>query len=268
MKKVIAANKYSLTTNYANVFKADNNTSNEIIFPINFDGIHTQTYGGTTYLINAEVGGSMIPGDFGLKGQWAGLRVTSAYVDKFSDITGATDKRAMFYTSGQNKAIVDVFSFTDGYAITKWTNKTSTGANGSDLTYTDTDFPVFRLADAYLMYAEAVVRGGTGGSQTDALTYVNLIRERAYGNTSGDLAAYGDITLQFLLDENAREFLWECHRRTDLIRFQSFSKSTYLWPWKGAVAAGKSLDDYHMDLFPIPSTDINANPNLTQNLGY
>lgn len=268
MKKVIAANKYSLTTNYANVFKADNNTSNEIIFPINFDGIHTQTYGGTTYLINAEVGGSMIPGDFGLKGQWAGLRVTSAYVDKFSDITGATDKRAMFYTSGQNKAIADVFSFTDGYAITKWTNKTSTGANGSDLTYTDTDFPVFRLADAYLMYAEAVVRGGTGGSQTDALTYVNLVRERAYGNTSGDLAAYGDITLQFLLDENAREFLWECHRRTDLIRFQSFSKSTYLWPWKGAVAAGKSLDDYHMDLFPIPSTDINANPNLTQNLGY
>lgn len=268
MKKVIASNKYSLTTSYANLFKADNNTAGEIIFPINFDGIHSQTYGGTTYLINAEVGGSMVPADFGLKGQWAGLRVTSAFVDKFSDITGGTDKRAMFYTTGQNKVINDIFSFTDGYALTKWTNKTSTGANGSDLVFTDTDFPVFRLADAYMMYAEAVVRGGTGGSTTDALTYVNLVRERAYGNNSGDLASYTDITLPFLLDENAREFYWECHRRTDLIRFGSFSKSTYVWPWKGGVAAGKSLDDNHMDLFPIPSTDIAANPNLTQNTGY
>jgi hypothetical protein len=118
------------------------------------------------------------------------------------------------------------------------------------------------------MYVESVVRGGAGGTTTDALTYFNKVRERAYGDTSGDYATYGDITLQVLLDENAREFYWECHRRTDLIRFKSFSKSTYLWPWKGAVAAGKSLDDYHMDLFPIPSTDINANQNLTQNTGY
>jgi starch-binding outer membrane protein, SusD/RagB family len=268
MKKVIGANKYTLTTNYANVFKADNNTSNEIIFPINFDGIHSRTWGGTTYIIHAAIGGSMNAADFGVSGAWGGLRVTSAFVDKFSDITGATDKRAMFYTSGQLKAISDVFAFTDGYAITKWSNKTSAGVDGSDQTFTDTDFPVFRLADAYLMYAESVVRGGTGGTTSDALTYFNKVRERAYGNTSGDLAAYGDITLQVLIDENAREFYWECHRRTDLIRFKSFSKSTYLWPWKGAVAAGKSLDDYHMDLFPIPSTDKNANSNLTQNLGY
>jgi len=268
LNKVISSNKYTLTTKYTNLFNADNNTSAEIIFPIDWDGIHSQSWGGSTYLIHAEIGGSMDPSNFGISGAWAGLRTTSAFVDKFSDITGATDTRAKFYTSGQNKTISDIFNFTDGYAITKWTNKTAAGVNGSDQTFCDTDFPVFRLADAYLMYAEAVVRGGQGGSTANALAYVNKVRERAYGNTSGDLASYSDITLQFLLDENSREFYWECHRRTDLIRFGSFSKSTYLWPWKGGIAAGKSLDDYHMDLFPIPSTDINANPNLTQNAGY
>jgi hypothetical protein len=268
MKKVITAAKYSLTPTYANVFNADNNTSAEIIFPITFDGIHSKTWGGTTFIIHASVGGTMDPANFGIQGGWGGLRTTSAFVDKFSDISGATDKRAMFYTSGQNKTITDIFSFTDGYALKKWSNKTAAGANGSDQTFTDTDFPVFRLADAYLMYAEAVVRGGTGGSSADALTYVNAVRTRAYGNASGNLALPGDVTLDFILDERAREFVWECQRRTDLIRFGRFTKSTYLWPWKAGVAAGKSLDDNHMDIFPIPSSDIGANPNLKQNTGY
>lgn len=268
MKKVIDSGKYSLTANYSNVFKADNNTSAEIIFPITFDGIHSKTWGGTTFIIHAAIGGSMVPADFGVESPWGGLRVTGAFVDKFSDITGATDKRAMFYTSGQNKAIADVFTFTDGFAIKKWSNKTSGGVSGSDQTFTDTDFPVFRLADAYLMYAEAVVRGGTGGTLGDALTYVNAVRTRAYGDASGNLASSGDITLDFLLDERARELYWECQRRTDLIRFGKFTKSSYIWPWKGGVPAGKSLDDNHMDLFPIPSSDIGANPNLVQNTGY
>jgi hypothetical protein len=268
MKKVITSGKYSLTANYSNMFKADNNTSAEIIFPINFDGIHSKTWGGTTFIVHASVGGSMSPAEFGIDGGWGGLRTTSAFVDKFSDITGATDKRAMFYTNGQNKAITDVFAFTDGYALKKWSNKTSSGTNGSDQTFTDTDFPVFRLADAYLMYSEAVLRGGTGGSLGDALTYINGIRTRAYGDASGNLASTSDITLDFILNERARELYWECQRRTDLIRFGKFTKSTYVWPWKGGVAAGKSLDDNHMDLFPIPSTDLGANPNLVQNTGY
>ena len=50
----------------------------------------------------------------------------------------------------------------------------------------DTDFPMFRLADAYLMYAEAVLRGG-GGSNAQALTYVNQLRTRAYGDNSGNV---------------------------------------------------------------------------------
>jgi hypothetical protein len=264
--KQVIASPYSLDPSYAHLFLADNNTSNEIIFPITFDGIHSKSWGGTCFIINAEVGGSMTPADFGIAGGWSGTRTTSAFVDKFTDITGATDKRAMFYTNGQNKVITNMFSFTDGYAITKWKNKTSAGVAGSDLTFPDTDFPVYRLADAYLMYGEAVLRGGTGGDVNTALGYVNALRTRAYGDASGNIAS-GALDLNFILDERARELYGEAHRRTDLIRFGQFSTSTYVWPWKGGIAAGASTDS-HFDIFPIPSTDIGANPNLTQNPGY
>jgi starch-binding outer membrane protein, SusD/RagB family len=266
IKKVIAS-PYTLETNYANLFLADNNKSNEIIFPITFDGIHTKTWGGTTFIICAEVGGNMVPSQFGISGGWSGTRTTSAFVDKFADPSGATDKRAMFHTNGQNKAIADIFAFTDGYAIRKWKNVTSTGVAGSDGQFPDTDFPVFRLADAYLIYAEAVKRGGTGGDINTALTYINALRGRAYGNTTGNLASTSAITLDFIIDERGRELYWECQRRTDLIRFGKFSNSTYVWPWKGGVKDGKSTDS-HYDLFPVPASDIGANPNLVQNAGY
>ena len=125
---------------------------------------------------------------------------------------------------------------------------------------------MFRLADAYLMYAEAVVRGGAGGDLSTAVGYVNAIRERAYGAASGNIDAAG-LTLDFLLDERARELVWECHRRTDLVRFGKFSNTQYLWPWKGGVAEGISTDS-KFDVFPIPASDMGANPNLTQNAGY
>lgn len=262
----VTTSSYSLQPNYAHLFLADNDKSPEVIFPITFDGVKTKTWGGTTFIIHAAVGGSMSPAAFGLDGGWGGTRTTSAFVDKFTDITGATDKRAMFYTTGQSKSISDIFLFTDGYAITKWKNITSTGAVGSNLTHPDTDFPVFRLADAYLMYAEAVVRGGTGGSLTTALGYINALRNRAYGNATGNISS-DQLTLNFILDERARELYGECHRRTDLIRFGKFSNTTYLWEWKGGVKAGISTSP-SLDLFPIPSSDIGANPNLVQNPGY
>jgi hypothetical protein len=264
--KQVIASPYTLDDNYAHLFLADNNTSNEIIFPITFDGIHSKSWGGTTFIVNAQVGGSMVPANFGIAGGWAGTRTTSAFVGKFTDITGATDKRAMFYSAGQSLTIADMFQFTNGYALTKWKNIKSTGQAGSDPTFPDTDFPVFRLADAYLMYAEAVLRGGTGGDATIALGYINAIRTRAYGNTSGNIVA-GTLNLDFILDERSRELYGETHRRTDLIRFGKFSSSTYVWPWKGGIAGGVSTDS-HLNLFPIPSTDIGANPNLVQNPGY
>ena len=172
----------------------------------------------------------------------------------------------MFHSDGQSLEISDVFEFTEGYAITKFKNVTSTGATGSDLTFPDTDFPLFRLADAYLMYAEAYLRGGSGGDASTALGYINALKERAYGDQNGNITA-GELTLDFILDERARELLWEAHRRTDLVRFGKFSNTDYLWAWKGGVAEGKSVDS-KFDLYPIPASDIGANPELTQTPGY
>ena len=182
-------------------------------------------------------------------------------VEKFS-----SDERGMFYTDGQSLEIADIFEFTEGYAVTKFKNLTSAGVVGSDLTFPDTDYPVFRLADAYLMYAEATLRGGSGGDAGTALSLINLLRERAYGDDGGNVTAE-DLTLDFILDERARELYWEGHRRTDLIRYGKFSNTDYLWPWKGGIEEGISVDSKY-DLLPIPYSDIGANPNLKQNPGY
>jgi hypothetical protein len=117
----------------------------------------------------------------------------------------------------------------------------------------------------YLIYTEAVLRGGVGDINL-ARTYINNLRQRAYGNTSGNVVVT-DITLDFVLDERSRELYWEGHRRTDLIRFNRFVEATYLWPWKGGVASGTSVSS-HRKIFPIPSADINANRNMLQNPQY
>lgn len=464
-QKVIGGG-FTLDPDYSHLFLADNNTAEGIIFPVTFDGVHSKTYGGTTFITHAAVGGSMSAAEFGLDGGWGGTRTTSALVNKFPAVGGgsvivapnpgnttypviyvpggyqgwspatasqlasaandntyegyiffpddqkefkitlgpdwnnnfgddgangtlepnganlsvpeggfykfnvnlttltytllkttwgligsatadgwnsdqnmtydaaegawtitanlvggevkfranddwglnygddganalleqgganivipsngtytiklfldkpdytysidrpAFDSRALFYTNGQSLDIADISQFTNGYAITKFKNVTSTGAAGSNPTFVDIDFPMFRIEDAYLMYAEAVLRGGSGDLNT-ALGYVNAIRERAYSGTSGNITL-NELTLDFILDERAREFYWECHRRTDLIRFGRFSESSYLWPWKGGVPAGVSTSS-HLNIYPIPSSDRGANPNLNQNIGY
>ncbi|MEO1518448.1 MAG: RagB/SusD family nutrient uptake outer membrane protein [Bacteroidota bacterium] len=192
------------------------------------------------------------------------------YLDKpdytYSIEKTSFDGRAMFYTDGQSLEIDDVSQFTQGYAITKYKNVDRNGSIGSDLTFPDTDFPMFRLADVYLMYAEAVLRGGTGGDRGTALGYLNAINERAYGDAGGNISD-ADMTLDYILDERARELYWECHRRTDLVRFGQFTDGTYLWPLKGGVPQGRAVAAFR-DVFPIPSSDIGANPNLDQNDGY
>ncbi len=265
LKKVIEGG-FELEDDYLANFRADNHLSNEIIFGVAVDGISTQSWGGTTFITHAAVGGNMDPAAFGLDGGWGGIRTTSAFVEKFDDLSGDTDSRAQFHTDGQTLEINDIAVFTDGYALTKWRNVDSQGNPGKNLTHVDVDFPVFRLADAYLMYAEAVLRGGQGGTAADALGYVNDLRERAYGDQSGNISQ-SDLTLDFILDERARELYWEGHRRTDLIRYDRFSNTDYVWPWKGGVKEGRSVESFY-NVFPIPSSDISANPNLEQNTGY
>lgn len=359
-------------TAYDELFLADNNSNgaqDEFIFVLNFDGIHSQTYGGSTFLVHASVGGSMNPNDFGVNGGWFGLRTTSSLVNKFSfdvsdlndglggtlsdwglvgdatengwdgpdmemyeistdvyalyaelgsgelkfrfdedwgnnygddgadgtlDAFGAniavpgagvyyvvfnlndltysltpysSDKRGMFYSEGQTLEIEDLAQFSNGYAVSKYKNVDYEGIQGSDSggNFVDTDLAMIRLAEIYLNYAEAVLRGG-GGDLGTATNLINELRERAYGNTAGNVSS-SDVNLDFVLDERSKELYWEGQRRTDLVRYGYFTSATYLWPWKANTPEGTGSDAFR-NIFPIPAGAINVNPNLTQNDGY
>lgn len=264
--KVISSG-YTLVSDYQKLFLADNNLANsETILPIAYDATYSQNYGGTTFLICSTHGTDVednkkagIPG-----GGWRGNRATKNLPLAFGDYSGAADKRALF---GLGKLeMEDVLNFEDGIGINKFKNitsdnKTPYSPNG---VLVNTDFPLFRLAEMYLVYVEAVKRGGSGGTNEKALEYFNLLRSRAFKNTTGNVTS---ISLDDVLNERMRELYWEGHRRTDLIRFNKFTSSTYVWPWKAGVKNGAGVDD-HYKLFPIPSTDIIANTNLEQNPGY
>jgi hypothetical protein len=261
------AGTYRIDNNFRRMFSADNNTSPEIIFAVPQDGLKSQSYGGTTFLTHALVGGNMNPSSFGLDGGWWGLRLKPDILPLFPGNGGATsaDKRsAFFFTDGQTTAMPNLTDFQKGVGAPKWTNVTSTGAPGSHTGFADTDYPVFRLGEAYLIYAEAVTRGG-GGTRSVALDYVNQLRTRAYGNLNG-LITDAQLTTDFLLDERARELLLEGHRRMDLIRYGKFTTAG-IWAWKGNVVAGKVTDASH-NLYPLPASELIANPNLKQNTGY
>ncbi|HVK96929.1 MAG TPA: RagB/SusD family nutrient uptake outer membrane protein [Flavisolibacter sp.] len=270
-RKVIDAG-YTLVSDPRWLMRADNHlNTNEFILTINYDGLRTQGYGGSTYMVHASTGGSMdARGMMGIpSGGWYGLRTTRNIPALFPDATGTADKRSQFWTDGQSLDITDVGNFNHGYAVTKYRNVTRSGAIAPNIdptgTFTDVDIPIFRLGEMYLIYAEAVLRGGAGDMGT-ALNYINLLRTRAYMSAAGIITA-NDLTLNFILDERARELLWEGHRRTDLIRYNRFTTSAYLWPWKGGVRAGRAVEDYR-NLYPLPASDVVANPNLKQNPGY
>jgi len=454
-EKLLSAG-YTLEEEYQNLFLADNHNSNEIIFPVNFDGVNTRTWGGMTFIIRAGIGGEIDPTASGVVSGWGGTRITKQVVDNFGDIGGVLfeyapksnlpqvyiagdhqgnsidsdfavnsinsdkvnegfqyfeagntfvvapnptlsftygdngadgnlnisgdpivvaetglyyikvdmndktyiltkislvatgsavgsdinfdwdpvtriasapmnlspgdfsirvngsdlvlgdsdedgyltfaegpmnidytepveifldiskqaftyrinstsfDRRGIFNSEGQNLDIEDISQFTDGYAVTKFKNINSDGTPGSDTDFPDTDFPMFRLADVYLMAAEATLR--SSGDKTTAAEYINKCRERAYKGTGGNVSA-GDVDLNYIIEERARELYWECHRRTDLVRFNLLTTSDYLWDWKGGIKEGQAVGDFR-NVYPIPSSDINANPNLVQNDGY
>ncbi|RYE01517.1 MAG: RagB/SusD family nutrient uptake outer membrane protein [Sphingobacteriales bacterium] len=254
------------STGYRAVFLADNDKAkDEFIYVINCDGIRNPNYGNTSFLIHAPAGDNA-QSDYNISDGWKGYRVTRQLVNLFADPSGATDRRAMFYDFGASD-ITDVGVYAQGVKVKKWRNFRSDGAPVSDATnrsFADNDFPVFRLAEMYLIYAEAVLRGGTGGDPTTALNYVNLLRRRAYGNNSNDL---NSINTSIVLDERGRELYWESHRRTDLVRYNLLTTGTYLWQWKGGSQSGTAVDAKY-NLFPIPQKAITTNPNLTQNPGY
>ncbi|MBS1511147.1 MAG: RagB/SusD family nutrient uptake outer membrane protein [Bacteroidetes bacterium] len=263
--KVIGAG-YTLHPKYKELMLADNNlNTDEFIWTLPYDGIATQTYGGTTFLIH---GPAAVPGDSsGCSGTWGCIRITQQFVDLFD----AADIRGQFYTNGQNKIMNQLLDVaTDGYSSTKFRNKTRAGVIAPNIdngkTFSSIDMPMFRLAEIYLIYAEAVVRGGSGGSSATALGYLQQLAVRARPSDP-NAANAAQLTLNYILAERGRELMWEGDRRTDLIRYGQFTTGTYLWAWKGGVASGTAVDSKY-NLYPIPSDDLTANPYLVQNPGY
>ena len=264
--KVINAG-YGLMPHYRNLFTSDNDVNNpEVILPIAYDATNSQNYGGTTFLICSSHGTD--PGDnkgFGIPGGgWLGNRATKNLPQSFGDYSGQTDKRALFGPGSLE--VSSVLDFTNGISVYKFTNLTSTGSTpySPNGVLCNTDFPLFRLAEMYLTYIEAVKRGGKGGDDGTAVQYFNLLRARAYENSNGNISSY---TLDDVLKERQRELYWEGFRRTDLIRFGEFTGGNYLWPWKGGVQNGIGVDARY-NLFPLPAAEINSNSNLVQNTGY
>lgn len=263
-KKVIDEGGYSLSPSFVSVFSGDNNSSNEIIYPLIADPLVSQSYGNTTYIVNGSLNtATMTLSNYGATEGWGGHRATKAWYGLFGNLGTSTDDRAqLFWTSGHTYEMTDYKEWTNGYPSIKFRNSNFIGST-TPTSFSGTDFPLFRLADAYLMYAECVVRGATGGSISQAVDYVNDIRERSNAST----ITSGDLTLDFLIDERGRELNLEGHRRSDLIRFGKFTGGSYLWPWKGNTLNGASIPDTYK-LFPIPVQALQANPNLTQNPGY
>lgn len=284
---------YSLESDYSKLFNADNDKrTNEIIFALPVSATHTVSWGSSTYMVCGQLSMSnanQTPGDFGATSGWSEFRLRPEFVDKFeeSDIysqgeDAKEDVRAKFFTNGQSKDVASMTDETTGYLSEKWSNKKDDGTDASNTANdgAETDYPLFRLSDVYLMYAECVARikgtswddwnGGTDASdpaviasrKKGAIYWINLVRERAgASDVWSSNFADDNALLQFILDERARELYHEGYRRTDLIRFGQFTTNKYIWQWKGGTHDGQAVDSKY-NIYPIPNTELTANPNL------
>ena len=285
--EVINSGNYSLATNYRQNFSADNdgNHNPEMIFAWEQDGVNTQGYVGTTFIIESSSDATYIRAEdyHGLTSNtnWNGNRARIEFmnilVDTLATYGGAViptddvefsqskDSRVLLKMK-KSMNIPSASSSGDyGIGVYKFTANNADGSQAANYNaaFASTDFPIFRLADAYLMRAEASFNLGDLGS---AVADINIIRERAFGNTDGNITTT-DLTAQFILDERGREFYYEAQRRTDLIRFGQFTDGTYKWQWKGGTYNGSQTSN-HLNLFPIPGDEVSANQNIQQNTGY
>jgi len=269
---------YKLAPTHAELFRGDNgenpDAKGEFLFAAAYDAEHTQSYGGTTYLTLSTLSGDDGAVNItGINGGWAGNRVPYEYVTKwFTDVKGQnyetgeyqyTDKRAgYFYIKGRSESMQDQLNtFLNGWSCIKFNNvphdvdAVDYAATAATKNFSDIDWPLIRLGEINLIYAEACMHaGGDASAQVKALT------DRA------GVSAPSKIDEEWLLAERSRELMWEAHRRTDLIRFGKWI-SGYNWTYKGGNFGGQDLPA-HFNIFPVPSTELSTNPDLEQNPNY
>ena len=269
---------YKLAPTHAELFRGDNgenaDAKGEFLFAAAYNAEQIQSYGGTTYLTLSTLSGDDGAINItGINGGWAGNRVPYGYVAKwFTDVTGAnyetgeytyTDKRAgYFFIKGRTESMENnLNTFLNGWSCIKFNNvphdvdPVDFAATAATKNFSDIDFPLIRLGEINLIYAEACMHAGG-----DASAQVKALADRA------GVAAPKTIDADFLLAERSRELMWEAHRRTDLIRFGKWI-SGYNWTYKGGNFSGQDLPS-HFNVFPVPSTELSTNLDLEQNPGY
>lgn len=273
---------YSLCPEYADLFRGDNGENpealNEVLFGISYDAEQTQSYGGTSYLTLAAIAATDVSSTQminGVNNGWGGIRVPYEYVEKYFNVRNAdysagtydvNDKRGrMFYIKGRSESMDGaLYVFLNGWSCLKFNNiphnmdQDSYLATAASKAYSDIDFPMIRLGEIYLIYAEACMNLGQANT---ALPKVQDLAARA------GVTAPTSITQEWLIEERARELMWEGHRRTDLIRYGKFTSSSFLWTYKGGSFSGQGFDD-HMKIFAIPASELASDPELHQNPGY
>jgi hypothetical protein len=273
---------YSLAPEFSDLFRGDNGENpdarNEFLFAVAYDAERTQSYGGTSYMLFPAMASTDDFQTIGINGGWAGNRVSFEYVEKYFGpvtskdyATGAytlanNDKRgAFFYIKGREESMDGALEvFLNGWSFHKYNNIPhdqtveqfrETAATKS---YSDVDFPLIRLGEIYLIYAEACLNLNQTGSATPRLQELSARAGVTFGGT---------LNTDYLIAERARELMWEGHRRTDLIRWGKFTDPGFMWTYKGGSFTGQNFDK-HMEIFAIPPSEMNTNPNLVQNPGY
>ena len=281
----IFAMGYTLSPSYSDLFRGDNGQNpsarGEFLWAVDYDDNNINSYGGTTYILSASMAATDITDQSRPNGQvngWAGLRVPYEFVSEYFGVSGqdystgayeVVDQRgATFYIKGRKESMDGaLYDFMSGWTSLKFNNIPHNETNQSYLTQSATmnnsnvDFPMIRLAEIYLIYAEACMQLE---QRSLGLPYLEALSQRA----GVEPPSAADITPRFLMSERARELYWEAHRRTDLIRYGVYFSDYYLWPYKGGDSyAGSSFPAYKC-LFPLPPTELATNKSLKQNPGY
>lgn len=267
---------------YDLLFMGDNGSNGascEALLPLMQDGDKTQGYGGSMFFVAALWDGTMQTvtdkNAATTANSWSGMRVRPQFVEKFfthpkdvvnkkaSEIRAMNvDDRAILWGKDRTLEIGANDKFVKGIATPKWNNNYSNGGTPHDSYNVDIDFFLFRVAEAYLNAAEAEMHLN-GESSAKAKKYIDALRNRAHARPR---ASY---TLNDVLDERARELYCEGLRRTDLIRFNQFggSQATYNWELKGGSTNGTTFAKTY-NVYPLPSSEVLSNKNLTQIDGY
>lgn len=256
---------------YQLLFTADNGnngSSCEMIFPIVFDSKKMADWNGSTYLVcsTTKYDAKFLPhiNGFGMKEQWIGNRARANLVVKFlpdsiplevyhpTMIEWAHDDRALFQSVDRRLSCRRRPVFEDGFSVAKFNNLYSASTKEVENALTSSaDFPLMRLAEAYLTLAEAEWRSG---NTAEALRNINVLRSRAHAKPMESIDPKGYA----ILDEWAREFYFEGRRRTDLIRFGCFGgENDYLWQWKGGTILGRNFSE-SLNFYSLPADSLIA----------